>query len=92
MSPLISQTLLETEFFPVGALEQAVRAEEVLVHLPAFVGRGRQAAREQLLFVLAQAGLVANFFVNSCAFFFHVANLSQTSVRVEQNDDKYTVS
>jgi hypothetical protein len=64
-----SSRRLETEFFPAGAREQAVRAEEVLVQAPALVRAGGETAREQVPFVLAQAGFAANFSQDRGDFF-----------------------
>lgn len=71
--------LLETEFFPAGAREQAVRAEKVLVQPPALVRARREASCEEVRLVFAQAGFVANFFEDALAFFFHVVNINQIS-------------
>jgi len=43
--------LLETVFFPAGALEQVMRAEEVLVQAPSLVRVGCQTARTDILFI-----------------------------------------
>jgi hypothetical protein len=46
-----------------------VRAEKVFVHLPALVGRRREALREQVFFVLAQPLNVSDFSEHAGDFF-----------------------
>jgi len=46
-----------------------VRAEKVFVELPPLVGTGGETAGEQVFFVLAQSGCVADFSEDSRDFF-----------------------
>ena len=50
---------------------------------PAFVRAGGETASEQVLFLLAQPGSVADFSEHPSDFFFHLPNLLDASVRVE---------
>ena len=62
-----------------------MRAEKVFVEPPSLVGRGGEGPGKQMLFVLAQARRVAEFFEDSGDFFFHRVKLCITAAFVEHN-------